>query len=309
MWCDKWMAMAACVATGWAATAWAMDPAMSMSMDPATMPNTATRPLHGESESAHHQPPSSLPATPALPEGMSLDDVLDRAAQPPPAEWPKMVPDDAFYAFLLVRQLEYRIGSDDSDRLGWRADAWAGYDYDKIGLKLEGEAGFDGPFTGESETDLLYSRLVTPFWYAQIGAQYANDWSDGDYNDRWSGVLALEGLAPGMFDIDTSLYVSQKADVTLKFEAEYDLRLTQRLVLQPRTELRFAAQDVEERDLGAGMTSADAEVRLRYEIKREFAPYIGVRYHRIVGESAGLARSAGVDPQQLFFVAGLRLAF
>lgn len=280
----------------------------SHAQDKMDMPNTATRPMHTESEQLAE--PSTRPVfSPPLPEGLTLEQTLDRAASAPPKDFPQPVPDDKFRAFLLIQQLEYGFGHDADDKLGWRAQGWVGYDYDKLWLRTEGKAIFEGSDHGESENDLLYSRLMTPFWYAQAGVQYANEWDGGDYTDRWSGVLAVQGLAPGMFDVETSLYVSQDADVTLRFEAEYDLRLTQRLVLQPRTELRFAAQDVPERNLGAGLTNADVELRLRYEIKREFAPYIGVGYHRLVGETSSLARAAGSDPEELLLFVGLRLAF
>lgn len=240
---------------------------------------------------------------------MTLGDVLDRAGQPPPSHYPEPVPDDDLHYFTLIEQLEYRFREEGRDQLGWEAQGWIGWDYDKLWWKSEGEAVFDGTDEGESEHDLLYSRLVTPFWYAQAGLQYANGWESGDYGDRWSGVLALQGLAPGRFEIDSSLYVSGQADVTLELEGEYNLRLTQRLVLQPRAELGFAAQDVAERMLGAGMTDANLDLRLRYEIRRELAPYVGLRYRFLTGETAHIADGAGRDTEQLFAVVGVRLAF
>ncbi len=181
--------------------------------------------------------------------------------------------------FTLFEQLEYRFATDDRrDRLGWDAQGWMGGDFNKFWWKNEGEALFDGADEGETETDLLYSRLITPFWNFQLGAQYANEWQPDNYEDRWSGVIALEGLAPYKFELDNSLYISEHGDLTFALEAEYDIRITQRLVLQPRAELSFAFQDIPERELGAGMTDVTLDLRLRYEIKREFAPYIGVRY-------------------------------
>ena len=275
----------------------------------AEMPSTAERPDHGESARRHEGEPPPDPGTPPLPEGMSLDDVLERAAQPPPEHFPDPVPDDALRMFALVEQLEYRLADGGRDRLGWEAQGWIGYDLDRFWWKSEGEAVFDGPDEGESETDLLYSRLITPFWSAQVGVQYAVEWEPGDTSDRWSGVLALQGLAPGRVELDASLYVSEDGDATAEVEAEYNLRITQRLVLQPRAELGFAAQDVEERGLGAGITDASLDLRLRYEVRRELAPYLGVRYRLLLGETGNLARDAGIDTEQLFFFAGLRVAF
>lgn len=273
------------------------------------MPSTADRPMRGGSAQRHEGEPPPDPGTPPLPEGMSLDEVLDRAAQPPPEHYPDPVPDDELRMFVLAEQLEYRLGDGERDRLGWEAQGWIGYDYDRFWWKSEGEAVFDGPDEGESETDLLYSRLISPFWSAQVGVQYAIEWEPGDTSDRWSGVLALQGLAPGMVELDASLYVSEDADVTAEIEGEYNLRLTQRLVLQPRVELGFSAQDVPERRLGQGLTDANLDLRLRYEVKREFAPYVGVRYRLLVGETGNRSEDAGIDSDQLFFFAGLRFAF
>lgn len=273
------------------------------------MPTTADRPDHIASEMQHEgQNPPDL-ETPPLPEGMTLDEVLDRAASAPPAGFPDPVPDDRLWAFTLVDQLEYRVADESIDELGWEADSWFGTDYDKLWLKTEGAAVFEGADVGESENDLLYARLIRPFWYAQAGVQYANDWTSDDYNERWSAVVALQGMARYMFEVDASLYLSDDADVTATLEAEYDLRLTQRLVLQPRTELLFAAQDVEERDLGAGLARADFDLRLRYEVSRKFAPYVGVRYTTLVDQTADRADAAGEETEEFLALFGVRLAF
>jgi copper resistance protein B len=272
-------------------------------------PTTADRPTHAESAQQKDADSPTPPASPALPEGMTLDQTLDRAAQPPPTDYPDPIQDDELYAFTLFEQLEYRLSDDGADQLGWDAQGWIGYDYRRFVWKSEGEASFDGADEGESENDFLYSQLVTPFWYAQAGAQYANEWDGGEYDDRVSGVVALQGLAPGMFEIDASLYLSQDADITLALEVEYDLRLTQRLVLQPRAEVGLSAQEVDNRSLGQGLTDTNLDLRLRYEIKREFAPYVGVRYRFLSGETRDLARSRGDDPEQTYLIFGVRMAF
>ena len=250
-------------------------------------------------------------AEPAIPAGMTLEEVFNIAESPPPDGFPEPVPDDRVYVFTLFEQLEYRVATDNDtvDQLGWEVQGWIGGDFNKFWWKTEGEAVFDGPDEGETETDLLYSRLVTPFWNFQVGVQYANEWHRGDYEDRWSGVIALQGLAPYKFELDNSLYISEEGDVTLAIEAEYDLRITQRLVLQPRAEIGFAFQDIPERSLGAGMTDVKLDLRLRYEIKREFACYLGVRSQFLVGETDRIAAASGEDSEQLFVLAGFRLAF
>ena len=133
-------------------------------------------------------------------------------------------------------------------------------------------------------------------------------WIGGDYEDRWSGVIALQGLAPYKVELDNSLYISEEGDVTLAIEAEHDLRITQRLVLQPRAEIGFAFQNIPERSLGAGMTDVKLDLRLRYEIKREFSAYFGVRSQFLVGDTDRIAEANGEDSEQLYLMAGLRVA-
>jgi len=269
-------------------------------------------PMHGESASQHDEfAPRAPEIEPAIPAGMTLEEVFDFAESPPPSDFPEPLPDDRVYAFTLFEQLEYRVANDDetADHLGWEAQGWIGGDFNKFWWKNEGEAVFDGPDEGETETDLLYSRLITPFWDFQVGVQYASEWRKDDYEDRWSGVMALQGLAPYKFELENSLYISEDGDVTLEIEAEYDLRITQRLVLQPRLETGFAFQDVPERNLGAGMTDVRLDLRLRYEIRREFAPYFGIRSQFLIGETDNIAEASGEDSEQLFFLAGLRFAF
>ncbi len=263
-------------------------------------------------EQVSEDPPQEPTSTeePSLPEGMTLDEVLDYADGPPPDHYPDPVADDDLRFFTLFEQLEYRIPDDGgADELGWEAQGWVGFDYHRLVWKSEGELSFEGTDEGESETDLLYSHLFTPFWSLQLGAQYANEWESGDYEDRWSGVLALQGLAPGMVEVDSSLYVSEDADVTLELETEYNLRITQRFVLQPRAEIGFAFQDVSERALGTGFTDVNLDLRLRYEIERDFAPYIGVRYGLLVGETANIANAAGLNTESVSLIFGVRFAF
>ncbi|HSM32235.1 MAG TPA: copper resistance protein B [Woeseiaceae bacterium] len=275
------------------------------------MPTTGERPDHRESAAQHDGkgvPP--MEREPPLPESMSLAEVLDYAAKPPPDHFPDPVPDARTYRFTSIEQFEYRMADDDApDHLGWEAQGWVGGDFHKFWWKSEGEAVFDGSDEGESENDFLYSRLFSPFWSFQAGVQYANEWGGSDYDDRWSAVVALQGLAPYKFELDNSLYFSEDGDITAAVEGEYDLRITQRLVLQPRAAIGLSAQDVDERRLGSGVTNLKIDLRLRYEIKRELAPYLFVRCSSLFGETRDLARADGEDTEQWFWGGGLRFAF
>ncbi|MFH2052021.1 MAG: copper resistance protein B [bacterium] len=273
-------------------------------------PTTEKRPTHERSATRHEGPPPPEVDSPSVPEGMTLDEVLELAAGPPPASYPDVVLDDAVYAFILFEQLEYRAQGGGGDPLGWSTQGWIGGDFDKFRWKSEGQVVFEGLDEGESGTDLLYSRLISPFWDFQIGARYSNEWAgNGDYEDTWSGAIGLQGLAPYMFEIDNTLYVSEHGDVFWGFEAEYHVRITQRLVLQPRTELSLYAQDISERGIGAGLSDLSLDLRLRYEIMREFAPYLGIRHEFLLGETGNLAEAAGLDAGSVFYLAGLRVAF
>jgi len=260
---------------------------------------------------AHH--PSGAeeaePVGPKLPQGMTLDEVLDRAAQAPPDGFPDAINDNAIFSYAVLDQFEYRVPNHGEERLGWEGMAWIGYDYDRLWIEHEGERSVEGSEHGETETDLRYSRLVTAFWHAQGGVRYANDWADDVYADTWSVVVALQGVVPYMVEVDTSLALSEDGDLWFEAEGEYDLRVTQRLVLQPRADFSLFAQDIPEQHVGAGLGPVDLDVRLRYEFTRRFAPYLGIRYHVTVGETADLVEAAGEKTEQLVFLGGLRIAW
>lgn len=187
----------------------------------------------------------------------------------------------------------------------WDAQGWYGGDINKFWFKTEGEYDFEAAEFEQAELQALWSRAIGGFWDLQAGVRH--DFARG--RDRTFGVVGLQGLAPYLFEIDAALFISDDADISARIETEYELLLTQRLILQPRGELNFEFQDVPEFDLGAGLSTAEIGARLRYEIIREFAPYIGVSWERAVGQTAAFARNAGTDPGGVSFVAGLRVWF
>jgi len=152
---------------------------------------------------------------------------------------------------------------------------------------------------------VLWSHAITPWWDFQVGARY--DFAPDP--ERSHLVVGIQGLAPYEFEIDAAAFLSDEGDLTARFEGEFDLLITQQLILQPRIEFNLAAQDVAEIGLGSGLTSVEAGIRLRYEIVREFAPYVGVEYQQLIGETADYARAAGEDVGGWNFVVGVRSWF
>lgn len=206
--------------------------------------------------------------------------------------------------FIQGERLEYRSNEGAPFSL-WDGQAWWGGDKDKLWLKTEGEYSFDEDAFEDAEVQALWSRAFARYFDIQAGVRH--DFApDGD---RTFGVLGVQGIAPYWFEVDAAAFVSDDGDVSARVELEYELLLTQRLVLQPRTELNFAVQDVPENGVGSGLSTAEIGARLRYEIKREFAPYVGVSWERAVGETTDFARAEGEDPSSVSFVAGVRFWF
>lgn len=207
------------------------------------------------------------------------------------------------YGQVLVEQLEYRF-QDGKDVLAWDAQAWYGGDYDKIRFKTEG-SWKPGDSPGDAEVQLLYSRLLAYYWDVQAGLRH----DIRPEPSRSYGVIGLQGLAPGYFEVDVNGFVSEEGDFSARLKAEYDLLITQRLILQPKAEINIAASDVPELGVGQGINDIELGLRLRYEVVREFAPYVGITWHRKLGETANFARHEGEDVDEFAMLAGVRFWF
>lgn len=205
---------------------------------------------------------------------------------------------------VLVDRLEYQT-NEGNDLVLWDAQGWIGGDINRFWVKTEGEYLPDGDRFEEAQFQGLYSRAISRFWNLQAGIRH--DIKPGP--SRTFGVAGVQGLAPYWFEVDAAAFVSEHGDIEARVETEYDLLITQRLIVQPRAELNFAAQDVKEYDIGTGLSTAELGLRLRYEIKRELAPYIGVSWTRAVGRTADFARGNGEDVTTTSLVAGVRLWF
>jgi len=210
---------------------------------------------------------------------------------------------DLFTTYVEVDKLERRI-RDGRDGTAWAAQAWFGGDRERVWLKTEGEV-TDGQSPEHAEVQALYSWLWGDFFDVQVGLRQ-------DFRprpERTHAVLGLQGLAPHWFEVDAALFLSHKGELSARAEVEYDILLTQRLILQPAVEVNASASRVEEREIGAGLTSIGTGLRLRYEIVPEVAPYIGVTWDRKLGETANLARRDGEDVDETALVTGIKFWF
>jgi len=187
----------------------------------------------------------------------------------------------------------------------WEGQGWLGGDVQRLWIKTEGEYASEDSRFEDAEIQALYSRAISPFWDLQAGLRY-----DITPNpSRTHAVVSLQGLARYWFEVDGALFLSDKGDFSTRLEAEYEFRLTQRLILQPRIELNAAFSDDAATGVGSGLSTADAGLRLRYEFKREFAPYLGVSWSRAFGDTRSFRRAEGEGSNQWSFVAGLRFWF
>lgn len=207
--------------------------------------------------------------------------------------------------FILAELLEFVPGGADRaaryDLLGWTGGA-----SNRIWAKADGEHGTRSG-NGSTELQLLYGRLLTPWWDGQLGVKLDTRYGGGTSRTRASLAVGVQGLAPGWFEVEPTLFVSQHGDVSASLKASYDLLLTQRLVLQPRLETMLGAQEVPEFGIGSGLNDVDLGLRLRYEFRREIAPYVGFSWRRSFAGTADLARAAGEEVSDRSLVVGLRL--
>ncbi len=225
-----------------------------------------------------------------------------------PEDWNAPIMDSALHFFVIGQQLEYRA-NDSEDLFRWEIESWLGGDYNKVWLKTEGEVRTSGTSQGDAEVQLLYGRTITSFWDFQIGLRQDVLFGTGPNHERTFAAIGVEGLAPYWFELTPTLFVSDDGDVSARLTGTYELLLTQRWILEPRIELNAAASDARDFGIESGLNDIELGLRLRYEIRREFAPYVGVNWLRKLGNTSNLARDEGEDVSILGFVMGLRVWF
>ena len=201
---------------------------------------------------------------------------------------------------ILVDQWEWRDGGDQRRSGVWDAQGGYGDDYNKLWVRSEGD--WPSAAAAQGRAELLWDRIITRWWSLQGGARY--DFGGGP-GKGWA-ALGVQGLAPYWFDVEATVYVGDVGSLATRFKAENDLRFTQRLILQPELELNAYSRADPAREQRTGLSDIDAGLRLRYEIRRGLAPYLGLAWMRRWGETAQLLRGAGAVPDELQWLIGVR---
>lgn len=214
----------------------------------------------------------------------------------------RLADDHNFSAFLMDRFEAVR--ADDDTGGNFDLQAWYGRTFDRATLKSEGDY-LNGTLE-EADVELLWTHAVAAYWDTQLGLRYDDQ---GDGAGRTWLAAGIQGLAPYWFEIDATVYLGESGHTALNIEAEYELLLTQKWILQPRIEADFHGQNDVERGIGSGLSEVAAGLRLRYEIRRELAPYIGVEWVERFGETKDLLLAANEDARESKLVAGLRFWF
>ena len=243
--------------------------------------------------------PSPAPSQPLEPIPPVTD--ADRAAAFPKLTHHMEHPSE-FNTYVLFNRLEASDG-DHGRGQAWEAQAWFGGDINRLWLRSEGERADDE--VESADVEILYGRSVTPWWDVVAGVRH--DFEPGP--SRTWAAFGVQGLAPYMFEVSATGYVGESGHIAANVEVEYEVLFTNRLILQPLVELEFHGKDDPARGIGSGLSKAEAGLRLRYEIRREFAPYIGLVRERSFGRTADYHRADGESVDDTKVVAGVRIWF
>ena len=227
--------------------------------------------------------------------------------RPDPEVIKKVIVPPSRFGKALFDLLEYQLTSDNKEAK-YDAEFWFGGDFNRVWLELEGEHSFKNGSGSLDRADLYYSRLITAFWDFRVGVGTQSLYGDGSENRSYF-VVRFQGLAPYWFEIDANLRVDTEGNTGADLEAEYDLLFTQRLILQTRFETAVYFSNIKDMGIGSGINSTVLGARLRYEFRREFAPYVGVEWTQFYGSTKDLRKSAGEDTSFVNLVAGIRMWF
>ena len=251
----------------------------------------------GQDHSAHQKPgqkeyPAGIPPVTDGDRAAAFPDLHDEG---------HAVHDNAVHSYVLFDQLEFQAG----DGTGWNWDnrGWIGRDVNRFWFRTEGEAEDGG--LSNAQAHALYGRAIHRWWDLVAGIR--QDFRPGPAR-TWAAV-GIQGLAPYWFEVEATAYLGESGRTHFRIETEYELLVTNRLVLQPLVELEIHGKSDPERQIGAGLSSAEAGLRLRYEIRREFAPYVGVTWNRKFFGTADFAEAAGEETRTARLAAGVRVWF
>lgn len=218
-------------------------------------------------------------------------------------DWPKPVEDSEIFGLTLLERLEYE--SSKSGSVNWDLLAWRGGDVNRVWIKSEGSYALSNHNRGQTDIQVLYGRLITPFFDAQAGARVEQAWGNQNAT-RMSGVLGLQGLSLYSFELETALFLGGSGGISGRITGTKDFLFTQRTILQFRAESSASLKKSEEFETGSGINDLSLSLRLRYEIQREFAPYIGVNWTNLFGGNQEFGRRGGGESAGWSAIAGLR---
>ncbi len=230
----------------------------------------------------------------------------------PPDNWPAPVNDQENHLFTLFDVLEYRPktgGGESTNDYRWDVEGWYGGDYNRLWFKSSGQQ--DTAFKADYDVDfqLLYGRFIQKYYDFQIGPRVETQTFRGRNVTRGLGAIGIEGRVPYNYAVEATTFIDQNGAVSARLTLTKDMLVTQRLILQTRFETNAAVQRVEEFTTGSGLNNLEFGLRLRYEIRRELAPYVGISLDRSFGETATFVRQEGGNPSQVRFVVGVRAWF
>jgi copper resistance protein B len=269
-----------------------------------------------QDSASHHDQSSSQSPEPQPPVSAPDADTASEAAHMPPDPPQHPMPampykemsammqmdDTAGTARVLFDQLEWRNTAEGNAAV-WDAEAWYGGDSNKVWLRTEGER--VGGMTQNARADLVWDHTFARWWSVQAGGR--QDFGGGP--SRTWAAIGVQGLAPYWFATEATFYVGEQGRTAMRVKTEYELLFTQRLILQPEGEANLYGKADPARQLGSGLSDLEIGLRLRYEVRREFAPYVGVVWSRAFGGTADRVRESGGDVSDVQFVAGLRAWF
>ena len=282
---------------------------MDMSAKPAPAPAMASP---GPGAASNAMPGMAMPASAApapaqaAPRTADTDPggyTLTTGPYIPAGVKPPRLADQESFGSGLVDRLERAYSHDSGHWTAYDVQAWYGRDFNRLVLKAEGQAS-QGRLQ-DARTELLWGHAIAAYWDSQLGVRHDN----GGGPDRNWLALGVQGLAPYWFNVEATGYLGDQGRSALRLSASYELLLTQRVVLQPQLELNAYGKDDPARGIGSGLSDATAGLRLRYDISRQFSPYIGVEWSGRFGRTGDYAQAAGERRDTTDVVAGVHFWF